>query len=105
MQPTLPLRAAELQRALDCLPPADVTLLLDLVLRADLATGRVTVTVEDVAIRLAAPFHHVRTALCRLTRYDFIERIAVQGDAEMVDVGPLLIRRNGAPPNLPVEPV
>lgn len=101
---TLLLRENELSRALDHLGPMDFMVLLRLVGKADPATGTVHLRIEEFASLLATDQRVVLRSLERLAERDFLERVAREGDAELLEIGAILVRRGSPPPNLPVSP-
>ncbi len=104
MLSTLLLRESEFSRALDHLGPMDFMVFLRLVAKADPATGTVHLRIEEFASLLATDPRVILRALERLAERDFLERVAQIGEAELIEIGTLLVRRGSPPPNLPVSP-
>jgi DNA-binding MarR family transcriptional regulator len=96
------LRERELARALASLGPADLMVLLKLVILADAGTGIAHVRAEDLATELVLDPQFVTRALERLAARDFLEELTEEADTEFVELGPVLVRRGNAPPNLPL---
>lgn len=105
MSQRLDLHRGELVRAVLRLTATDVTVLLATTLAADPQTARLTLHPDVIALRLAIPTERVRRALDRLLRHGFLFRIAREGEAELLELGPVLLREGSAPENLPFEPM
>lgn len=102
---TILLRARELSRALERLPSHDLAVLVALFVRADPSNGLARFSLEDLAIQLAVQPERIGYSLDRLARHDFLERLEVHGDIELLALGPVLIPRGTTPLNLPLEPL
>lgn len=76
-----------------------------LVSDADSATGTLQLRLEDLASRLATDIRVVERSLERLAERDVLERVAREDDAELVEIGPVLVRRGHPPSNLPLAPI
>jgi hypothetical protein len=101
--PTILLRGPELLRAVRCLPPQEIALLVSLLVRAEPTTGRLSCSHEELAIELGTRLASLDHSIARLAHFDFLERIALHGDIELIELGSILHRRGFAPPNLPIE--
>lgn len=102
MLSTIQLRERELTRALGTLGPSDLAVLMKLVTLADAGTGIVHIRSDEFAAELVMDPQFIHRALDRLLEREFLEDLGLEGDAALVELGPLLIRRGVAPSNLPL---
>lgn len=103
-QPILRVRREDLARALR-MSPADLRVLVLLLVRACPTTGRIWEPPDRMAETLGLPLSLVEDALHRLAGADLLEEHpTLMRQLRCVELGPVFLRSMEAPPNLPVEP-
>lgn len=101
---TITLRREPLARAIRLLAPLDTQVLLHLLLRSCPTTGRVWTSLGRLAEELGMTPTLVEHALSRLTEQKLVEIMPPRhGTLGCIEFGPVLVRGEMAPENLPMN--